>query len=125
VKAVLDAGALVAVDKGDRRVGAMLRVLQRRKIPLSTSAAVVGQVWRDGARQAALARVLAGVGVCALDADHGKLAGELQAAAKRADVVDAHVALLASAGDQVLTSDPRDIRHLLEARRVMAHVVKT
>lgn len=125
MKAVLDAGALVAVDKRDRRVGAMLRVLERRKVPLWTSAAVVGQVWRDGARQATLARLLAGVGVAALRPDDGRSAGELLARAKSADVVDGHVALLVAQGDQVLTTDPRDIRRLLEARRVTANVVKT
>ena len=48
VKAILDAGALVAVDRRDRMVGAQLRVLQRQGTPLRASAAVVGQVWRDG-----------------------------------------------------------------------------
>ena len=61
--AVLDAGALIAVDRRDRRVGAMLRVLQQQSVPLVSSAAVVAQVWRRPARQANLARVLAGVDV--------------------------------------------------------------
>ena len=62
MKAVLDAGAFVAVEKRDRKVGAMLRVLQQRRVPLWTSAAVVAQVWRDGRKQAPLARILDGVG---------------------------------------------------------------
>ncbi len=40
MKALLDAGALVGVERRDRRVGAMLRVLQQRRVPLWTSAAV-------------------------------------------------------------------------------------
>lgn len=39
-----------------------------------------------------------------------------------ADVVDAHVALLASTGDVILTSDPGDIRELLVACKVAARV---
>jgi hypothetical protein len=122
VKAVLDAGALVAVDRRDRMVGAQLRVLQQRGTPLRASAAVVGQVWRDGRRQANLARLLGGVGIEALGSDDGKRIGELLARAGPADVVDAHVALLVAPADVVLTGDPDDIRALLRARGVPARV---
>ncbi len=54
MKAVLDAGALVAVDRRDRAIGAQLRVLQQQGTPIRASSAVVGQVWRDGRRQANL-----------------------------------------------------------------------
>ena len=122
MKAILDAGALVAVDRRDRGVGAQLRVLQRQGTPLRTSAAVVGQVWRDGRTQVNLAQVLAGVGIEALGTADGKRIGELLGQAGSADVVDAHVALLASPADMVLTSDPGDIRTLVEARGVAARV---
>jgi hypothetical protein len=124
VKAVLDAGAFVAVEKRDRRIGAMLRVLQQRRVPLWTSAAVVAQVWRDGGRQALVADLLVGVGISALGADDGKRTGLLQGAARTADVVDAHLAIVVAAGDHVLTSDPDDIGHLLAARRIRATVVE-
>jgi hypothetical protein len=123
VKAVLDAGALVAIDRRDRAVGAQLRVLQQQRVPLRTSAAVVGQVWRDGRKQANLARVLAGTGIEPLGQDDGRRIGELLARAGSADVVDAHVALLAAPTDVVLTSDPDDIRALLAARGVPARVL--
>lgn len=122
MKAVLDAGALIAVDRRDRLVGAQLRVLQQQGTPVRVSGAVVGQVWRDGRKQANLARVLAGVGIEALAGDDGKRIGELLALARSADVVDAHVALLTAAGDLVLTSDPGDIRGLLQARGVQARI---
>jgi hypothetical protein len=122
VKVVLDAGALVAVDRRDRMVGAQLRVLQRQGTPLRASAAVMGQVWRDGRKQANLARVLAGVGIEALGKEDGKRIGELLARAGSADVVDAHVALLVAPADLVLTGDPGDIRALLRARGVAARV---
>jgi hypothetical protein len=122
VKAVLDAGALVAVDRRDRRIGAQLRVLHQLGTPLRASAAVVGQVWRDGRTQANLARVLAGVGIEPLSKDDGKRIGELLAQAGSPDVVDAHVALMAAPADLILTSDPGDIRTLLETRGVPARV---
>jgi hypothetical protein len=122
VKAILDAGALVAVDRRNRVTGAQLRVLQQQGTPIRASSAVVGQVWRDGRKQANLARVLAGVGIEALGKDDGKRIGELLALAASADVVDAHVALMTSPADLVLTSDPADIRKLLQARKVSARV---
>jgi hypothetical protein len=122
VKAVLDAGALVAVDRRDRMMGAQLRVLQRQGTPIRVSSAVVGQVWRDGRKQANLARVLAGVGIEALAKDDGRRIGELLALAASSDVVDAHVALMAAHADLILTSDPGDIRQLLRARGVSARV---
>jgi hypothetical protein len=122
VKAVLDAGALVAIDRRDRVIGAQLRVLQRQATPVRTSAAVVGQVWRDGRKQANLARVLEGVGIEALGKGDSKRIGELLRQTGSADVVDAHVALLVAAGDLVLTSDPGDIRALLQAHGIAAHV---
>jgi hypothetical protein len=122
VRAVLDAGALVAIDRRDRVIGAQLRVLQQQATPLRTSAAVVGQVWRDGRKQANLSRVLAGVGVEPLGKGDGKQIGELLGQTGSADVVDAHVALLVSPADLVLTSDPGDIRVLLQARGVAAGV---
>ena len=124
MSAVLDHGALVAVDKRDRAVGAMLRVLQRDGVPVLTSAGVVAQVWRDGRRQANLARVLAGVDIAALEDITSKRLGELLRDSRTDDLVDAHVALLARSGDQVLTSDEPDIKALLRTRRVKATIIR-
>jgi hypothetical protein len=103
----------------------MLRLLQQRRIPLGTSSAVIAQVWRDGRRQALLARVLSGVDVRALAPGDDKRTGELLALAKSDDVVDAHLALSVENGDRVLTSDPDDIEKLLSARKVKATIVMT
>ncbi len=121
--AVLDAGALVAVDKRDRMVGAMLRVLHRDGVPVITSGGVVAQVWRDGSRQANLARVLSGVDADALDDLTARRVGELLRQNRSDDLVDAHVALLVQPNDQVLTSDEPDIKALLRTRKVRARIV--
>lgn len=121
---VLDAGALVAVDRGDRHVGALLRVAWEAGLHVRTSAAVVAQVWRAGSRQARLARVLTGVAVRPLDDADARRVGALLAATGARDVVDAHVALGVAPGDRVLTSDPEDIERALEALDVQAVVVR-
>lgn len=123
MRAILDAGAFVAVERRDRRVGAMLRVLQQRRVPLATSCAVVAQVWRDGRKQALLARVLSGVDVRSLGPGDDRRTGELLASSKSHDVVGAHLVLGVEDGDCVLTSDPDDMASLLRARGVDAALV--
>lgn len=121
---VLDAGALVAIDRRDRTIETLLLIAAQEQIAVCTSGAVVAQVWRDGARQANLSRILSGVEVRALDKAAGKQVGQLLAASRASDVVDGHVAMLAQAGGRILTSDPRDITHLLRAREVDASVIR-
>ncbi|HMD46799.1 MAG TPA: hypothetical protein VKG43_11600 [Acidimicrobiales bacterium] len=119
---VLDAGVLIALDRRDRRIGALLRVAQRDEIAVTTSAAVVAQVWRSGSRQANLARVLAGVDVASLDGPTARRVGEVSARSGTPDVVDAHLALLVGNDDTVLTADPGDLRRILDARSVSATI---
>jgi hypothetical protein len=67
--------------------------------------------------------VLRGVHVLAVDEDAGKQVEELLRRAKRSDIVDGHVALIAASGDVVATSDPGDIQRLLDTRRIAAVTV--
>lgn len=120
---VLDAGALIAVERGDRRVAAMLAVANRAGVRITSCAPVVAQAWRSGARQVRLARALAWVDVGLTDLEMAKRAGELLGATATADVVDAFVALAVGDSDQVWTSDPDDLRALLNARGVRAGVI--
>ena len=119
---VLDAGGLIAVDRQDRTMGATLRVAQQERIPVRTSPAVLAQVWRNGPRQANLARVLAGVDISVLDRSAGKRVGEVLARSRTSDVVDGHLGFIVSQGDVVFTSDDEDIKRILRARGVRATV---
>jgi len=123
VNLVLDAGALIGIDRDDRRVAGLIELGRRAAADLVTVAPVVGQVWRDGARQARLARALAMIDVRVVDLDDAKRAGELLGHADSADVVDALAVLLALPGDQVLTSDPEDLSQLASANDVDVRVV--
>jgi len=113
---VLDAGALVAIERGDRDIVALIkRERQAQRAPL-THGGVVGQVWRGGhGRQTNLARLLPGVEVSSIDDELGRRAGVLLGLAGRSDVVDAAVVLLSSDGDEILTSDVEDLRDLAQA----------
>lgn len=89
-----------------------------------THGGVVGQVWRSGGgHQANLARLLPSVNVQAIDEATGKKAGVLLARAGGDDVIDAAVALLAVDGDEILTSDPADLRPLAVAAGLHVDIV--
>lgn len=121
---VLDAGALVAVDRGDRPMMARLAVARQHGLELRSNAMVVAQVWRDRqGRQASLARLLRAVDVRAISHEDGRQAGVLLGEAGTTDPVDATVVLLARPGDRILTSDPDDLTRLASAAGNSAVIV--
>jgi predicted nucleic acid-binding protein len=121
---VLDAGAFVAVERGDRDVVALVkreRVIGRTPV---TNGGVVAQIWRGGrGRQALVAQLLAGIQIVPIDDGLGRRAGMLLARTGRADAIDAAIVCLAADGDDILTSDPRDLRVLAEAAEVHVELI--
>jgi hypothetical protein len=112
---VLDAGALIAFERGDERMRALVRLALRTKCMLLVPAGVVAQVFRDGSRQARLCALLAGetTQVPALDRPLAEAAGRLCGRAGTSDVIDAAVVLTARrAHAPVVTSDVEDLRRL-------------
>jgi hypothetical protein len=121
---ILDAGALVAVDRDDRAMIARLRAAQRHALELRSNAMVVAQAWRDPrGRQVQLARLLRAVDVRAIDHEVGRAAGVLLGAAHTGDPIDATVVLLAAPGDRILTSHPADLTALARAASSRAVIV--
>lgn len=120
---VLDAGAFVAFEKGDARMRYQLAAARRLGLEVITTAPVVAQVWRDGSRQALLARLLTATRVDAPDDAAARRAGKLLARTKTSDVVDALLVDLAGSGDIVATSDPHDVRVLLAAAGKHAAII--
>jgi hypothetical protein len=111
----LDTGALIAFERNDRRVVAVIGRALKLGIPLAVPAGVVGQAWRDGRRQARLARLLGSdlIEIEVLDDRGARAAGQLCGATDTNDVIDASVVLCARArGHGVLTSDIDDLRRL-------------
>jgi len=122
---VLDAGALIALERRDRK---MIRLLERAVETghvVEVPTGVVAQVWRRGQSQAVLARLLAsdGVSFADLDLSTARAVGELCAATGGSDVVDAHVALVALRFDRaVVTSDPDDLARYTAGRARIVRV---
>lgn len=108
---VLDAGALIAIERADRRVIRLLELAQEVHVP----AGALARAWRNPARQVRLVRVMAAeeVEIHPLDAVGARAAGQLCAATATSDVVDASVVLVARmVGGVTVTSDSDDLRRL-------------
>ena len=111
---VFDAGALIALDRGDRTVIGLLTIAAQQGSEAITSSACIAQVWRDPARQARLTKALKGFLETPLDGPAARRCGLLLALSGTNDIADAALALLAQNGDTVVTSDPDDIKRLLD-----------
>ena len=112
---VLDAGALIAFDRRDRRLLALLDEAERANKALIIPAGALAQAWRNGSRQALLARLIntSRTEIIPLDAQIAKAAGELCGLVGHSDVVDASVVICAAQhGHTIVTSDPHDIHKL-------------
>ena len=95
------------------------------EIPV-TNGGVLGQAWRgSGPRAALLATALDGIDVRPVDESLGKRAGEWLARARKSDVVDAALVLLASDGDAIITSDPKDLAPLARATSLVVDLIET
>jgi hypothetical protein len=113
--AVLDTGALVGFERNDRRVVAIVARALDHGDTLFVPAGVVAQAWRDGARQARLARLLGSTlcEVVVLDDYRARAAGQLCGATDTVDIVDSSVILAARERHiRVVTSDSDDLRRL-------------
>lgn len=125
MRLVLDSGALVALERNDRKMWRRFKAaLLASQVPV-THGGVIGQVWRArGSRQTLLAKALEGIDVRPLDDQLGREAGAVLALARMNDVIDAAVVLLARDGDQIVSSDVEDLRALAQAAGLDVELVR-
>ncbi len=111
----LDAGVLIAADRGDRRYWDLRRQIADDETTAIIPVVVLTEVWR-GSRNANLARALRGCELEGVDAELALRAGVLCGQARTDDPVDAIVvASAARRGNAIVTTDPRDLRRLAES----------
>ena len=118
----LDAGALIALDRGDKRMIALLNVALAQGRAFRVPSGVLEQAWRNGRIQVTLARFLRSeeVKIIPLDEQLARSCGELCGATNTSDIVDASVVILArERRDPIVTSDPNDLRRLDPAATII------
>jgi hypothetical protein len=115
VSLTFDAGALIAFEGNDKVILNIVEKAARDRVKIAVPTVVVAQVWRDGKKQARLARLLRSrvIDIVPFDIDGARHAGQLCARSETSDIVDAAVVMCArTRGDGVATSDPDDLRRL-------------
>lgn len=110
-----DTGALIASERNDRRMWALHLGFMAEEVVPVVPAPVVAEAWRGGARQASLARLLAGCNVEPMTADQARRVGELAGQAGHEDIVDVTVVegALRRADDVVVTSNASHIQKIV------------
>jgi hypothetical protein len=111
----LDAGAMIALDRDDRRVIALLARAHELGERMTVPATALAQAIRKPARQARLVRLIRQptTDLRSLDGPDATAVGMLLAASRTADIADAHVVICARRAVQaIVTSDPRDLARL-------------
>jgi rRNA-processing protein FCF1 len=112
---VFDAGALIAFERGNPRIRALVREMMRTGTKLVVPAGVVAQVIRDRRRQVALNALLDHESsvVPVIDRALAEAIGTLCGRVGTSDIVDASVVLVARRERAtVVTSDSGDLRAL-------------
>lgn len=108
----LDGGALIALERGSKRMIALVERAIAHGSTLTVPTTVIAQAWRDGSRQPRIARLLRSrvTEVVVLDELTARAVGVICGLSGVADVVDVSVAVCArKRGQAVVTSDPVDI----------------
>jgi predicted nucleic acid-binding protein len=115
---ILDAGAIIALTRGDRRVRGLVAAAREDGGVVIVPPVVVTQTIRGGGADAAIHRLLRTVWVPFVGLRLARAAGELLGAAGTRDAADAQVMAEAirSGPSILLTSDPEDMRQLAAGR---------
>jgi predicted nucleic acid-binding protein len=110
----LDAGALIAYERGQERIRKILAVSYERGFVPTIPAVALAEVWRGDAKDARVARLLKASSIEILDERIARAAGSLRRATHGANAIDACIAVgVRHRGDAIATSDPGDMRALL------------
>ncbi len=114
-----DAGALIAGERNDRRMWALHTGFLAEEVVPTIPAPVIAEAWRDGRRQANLARMLGGCSVEPMSEEQACRVGELAGRADLDDVVDVTVVECAIRRrcSAIVTSNAAHIRQVLDVTR--------
>jgi len=110
-----DAGGLIALDRDNRQVVALIARAAERGMRITIPATALAQAIRNPARQARLCRLIRQVGtdLIPLDVPNATAVGLLLARTGTADIADAHVVVCARrAGQAIVSSDAGDLQRI-------------
>jgi predicted nucleic acid-binding protein len=111
VALTFDTGALIALERGDKRMRIVLETATLDEVPITVPSVVIAEWWRGRGKRRE--DILSAIDVEPTTERLARLAGEALAAVRGSTVVDAIVMASASQrGGVVYTSDVRDLDRL-------------
>jgi predicted nucleic acid-binding protein len=120
--ATFDAGGLIALDRNDRRVIALLARAAELGARVTVPASALARAVRHPSKQVRLSRLLRQptTAIVPLDGPDATQVGLLLAASRTKDIADAHVVICARRnGEPIVTSDPDDLKQLDSRARLV------
>jgi predicted nucleic acid-binding protein len=121
VRIILDSGAIIASERNDPTLAAILKAARKNRTPILVPATVVAETWRGPSTHARTAHLFGSVdGFPELNDQSARHVGALLAISKTAAIVDGNVVAIAIAlrPATIVTSDVQDITHLLQSAKI-------
>jgi predicted nucleic acid-binding protein len=121
VRIILDSGAIIASERNDPALAAILKAARKNRTPILVPATVVAETWRGPSTHARTAHLFGSVdGFPELNEQSARQVGALLALSKTAAIVDGNVVAIAIAlrPATIVTSDVHDVTHLLKGAKI-------
>jgi hypothetical protein len=96
VRILLDSGAIIASERNDAMLGAILKAARKNRTPILVPANVVAETWRGASTHARAAHLFGSVdGFPELNEQTARQVGALLAISRTAQIVDGNVVAIA------------------------------
>lgn len=121
MRIILDSGAIIASERNDPTLAAILKAARKNRTPILVPATVVAETWRGPSTHARTAHLFGSVdGFPELNEQTARQVGALLAVSKTAAIVDGNVVAIAIAlrPATIVTSDVNDVTHLLKSAKI-------
>jgi predicted nucleic acid-binding protein len=121
VRIILDSGAIIASERNDPTLAAILKAARKHRTPILVPATVVAETWRGPSTHARTGQLFGSVdGFPELDEQSARQVGALLAISRTAAIVDGNVVAIAIAlrPATIVTSDVHDVTHLLQSAKI-------
>ena len=121
MRIILDSGAIIASERNDPTLAAILKAARKNRTPILVPATVVAETWRGPSTHPRAAHLFGSVdGFPELNEQSARHVGALLAISKTAAIVDGNVVAIAIAlrPATIVTSDVHDVTHLLKSAKI-------
>ena len=121
MRIILDSGAIIASERNDATMAAILKAARKHRTPVLIPATVVAETWRGASTHARTAHLFGSVdGFPELNEQTARRVGALLSMSRTAEIVDGNVVAIAIAlrPATIVTSDVNDISRLLQTTKI-------